>query len=106
MYNLDGINYTFTSDGKVKLTGWNSINGTRYYFNASGMVISNSVKLVIDISHHQGNINWGNEYEYVHAENANFPSDLPQALPYIIISYGADKKKDSDEKGDDIVSWK
>jgi len=49
---------------------------------------------------------WGNEYEYVHAENANFPSDLPQALPYIIISYGADKKKDCDEKGDDIVSWK
>ena len=56
--DLDGINYTFTSDGKVKLTGWNSINGTRYYFNASSMVISNSVKLVIDISHHQGNINW------------------------------------------------
>ena len=55
---LDGIQYNFTSDGKVKLSGWNSINGTKYYFNASCMVISNSVKLVIDISHHQGNINW------------------------------------------------
>ena len=56
--DLDGVHYNFTSDGKVKLTGWNSINGVRYYFNASSMVISNSVKLVIDISHHQGNINW------------------------------------------------
>ena len=60
--DLDGIHYGFTSDGKVKLTGWNSINGIRYYFNASSMVISNSVKLVIDISHHQGNINWEELY--------------------------------------------
>ena len=58
----DGKTYTFTADGRVKLTGWNTVNGTRYFFNASYMIISNTSKLVIDISHHQGNINWEQLY--------------------------------------------
>lgn len=49
---------------------------------------------------------WGTEYEYVNAENANFPSDVPESLPYIIICYGADKEKGGEGNGEDIVSWK
>ena len=59
---LDNILYTFTSAGKVKLSGWHTVNGIRYYFNAGYMVISNSSKLVIDISVYQGDIDWETLY--------------------------------------------
>ena len=59
---LDNITYNFTSDGKVKLVGWNTVNGQRYYFNAGYMVIGTNVKQVIDISAHQGTISWNEVY--------------------------------------------
>mgnify|MGYP003287967124 FL=1 len=49
---------------------------------------------------------WGSEFVYVNSENADFPADVPESLPFIIISYGADKEKGGEGNGVDIVSWK
>ena len=60
--NIDGKDYDFRSDGVLKLKGWNTVNGSRYYFNAGYMVIGVNEKLVIDVSAHQGSIDWNAVY--------------------------------------------
>lgn len=49
---------------------------------------------------------WGTNFEYISAESSVMPSEVPQALPYVLISYGADKEKGGEGNGEDIVSWK
>ncbi len=49
---------------------------------------------------------WGTDFEYISAESSLMPSEVPENLPYVLISYGADKEKGGDENGLDIVSWK
>ena len=76
--NIDGINYYFnTTTGAMKdnfikkngniyyysengtmATGWNRIAGTKYYFNDAGEMIGKNVRKVIDISAHNGSIDW------------------------------------------------
>ena len=48
---------------------------------------------------------WGTDFEYISAESSPMPSEVPANLPYVLISYGADKTKGGSEGGDDIVSW-
>ena len=49
---------------------------------------------------------WQNEYLYFRKGSASFPEDCPSALPYAIISYGADGIKGGNGSDEDIVSWK
>ena len=49
---------------------------------------------------------WGTDFEYISAESSLMPAEVPANLPYVLISYGADKTKGGKEGGDDIVSWK
>ena len=69
-YNFDENGYitswVFGKDGEVyyynqgvKLTGWQSLGGQKYYFNSLGQRIGNgNVKKVIDISEFDGIIDW------------------------------------------------
>ena len=55
---IGGITYYFNSNGTVKLSGWQTINNSRYYFDVNNKVLTNVEKLVIDVSAHQGKIDW------------------------------------------------
>ena len=48
---------------------------------------------------------WGTDFEYLSAESSPMPSEVPENLPYVLISYGADKEKGGKGNGTDIVSW-
>ena len=48
---------------------------------------------------------WGTDFEYLSAESSVMPSEVPENLPYVLISYGADKEKGGSQNGLDIVSW-
>ncbi len=53
-----------------------------------------------------GNDPWGTEFSYISSESSALPSDVPENLPFVLVSYGADKKSGGDGEGEDIVSWK
>ena len=46
---------------------------------------------------------WGTDFEYISAESSVMPAEVPANLPYVLISFGADKEKGG--KQDDINSW-
>lgn len=48
---------------------------------------------------------WGNRYCYC-ASSTSFPAEVPEGLPFIIMSYGADGKESGEGEAADIVSWK
>ena len=53
-----------------------------------------------------GNDPWGTDFEYLSSESSIMPSEVPQTLPYVLISYGADKKEGGKGDASDICSWK
>ena len=53
---IDGKTYYY-SNGNI-VTGFKEINGLKYFFNSNGVLISNNVRKVIDVSSHQGKIDW------------------------------------------------
>ncbi|MBE6157914.1 MAG: hypothetical protein E7160_03880, partial [Firmicutes bacterium] len=74
---IDGKNYTFQADGKMKsnfvtvngseyyfldngqkATGWVYVGGIKHYFNQNGELIGRDVKKVIDVSYYQPTIDW------------------------------------------------
>lgn len=54
---IDGREYYVYSDGS-KATGWVVIDGEKCYFNGSGQLIERNALKIIDVSRHQGNIDW------------------------------------------------
>lgn len=48
---------------------------------------------------------WGKDFEYMSRESGAFPAEVPQNLPYILMSYGADKAEGGEGNDADIVSW-
>ena len=54
---INGHTYYFQKDG-TRLTGIKKISGTRYLFDSNGILIESNVKVFIDVSSHQGTINW------------------------------------------------
>lgn len=49
---------------------------------------------------------WKSNYVYRTNRNAFFPGDAPENLPFVIISFSADKKEGGSGKNEDICSWK
>jgi general secretion pathway protein G len=49
---------------------------------------------------------WGTDFEYLSAESSIMSSEVPEKLPFLLVSYGADKKKGGEGEACDIVSWK
>ena len=75
--NIDGMDYYFYSNGRMKsnfvtingntyyyyengtkATGWRIIGKTKYFFNTSGVLLGKNVRKIIDISRHNGFIDW------------------------------------------------
>lgn len=48
---------------------------------------------------------WGTDFEYLSAQSSVMPAEVPENLPYVLISYGADKKSGGKGDGADIYSW-
>lgn len=63
-----------------------------------------------------GNDPWGTDYKYLSSESSPMPSEVPEKLPFVLISFGPNGKEDWSEGGrnnsgkdggsDDICSWK
>lgn len=49
---------------------------------------------------------WGNEFLYKSSESGSLPYEVPENLPYILVSYGADGQEGGEGEAGDIVSWK
>ena len=56
---------------------------------------------------------WGTDFKYLSAESSPLPSEVPEGLPFVLISFGPDGKEggssySAGEEGgsDDICSWK
>ena len=54
---VNGKTYYTLSNGKLA-TGVQKINGSRYYFDSSGVLKYSNIKVFIDVSKWQGNIDW------------------------------------------------
>ena len=53
-----------------------------------------------------GNDPRGTNFKYLSAESSLMPSEVPENLPYVLISYGADGKEGGKGDESDICSWK
>ena len=53
-----------------------------------------------------GNDPWGTDFKYLSAESSPLPSEVPEKLPFVLISYGADGKEGGKGDADDICSWR
>lgn len=49
---------------------------------------------------------WGTDFKYISAESSPMPPEVPKNLPFILMSYGADKKEGGEGEAHDIFSWK
>lgn len=49
---------------------------------------------------------WGNEYVYLNIQDSESYFEQINNFPFVILSYGADKKEGGEGKYEDIVSWK
>ena len=53
-----------------------------------------------------GNDPWGTDFKYLSAESSAMPAEVPESLPFVLISYGSDGKEGGKGDTDDICSWK
>ena len=54
-----------------------------------------------------GNDPWGTDYKYLSAESSVMPAAVPENLPFVLISFGPNRKEENgDGDSDDICSWK
>ena len=49
---------------------------------------------------------WGSDYRYISRESGLMPGTVPEKLPYVIFSYGADGVEGGEGEAEDVVSWK
>ena len=49
---------------------------------------------------------WGSDFKYICAEGTPLPREVPENLPFILLSYGPDKAEGAEGENDDICSWK
>ena len=53
-----------------------------------------------------GNDPWGTDFKYLSAESSPLPAEVPEKLPFVLLSYGADGKEGGKGDADDICSWR
>ena len=49
---------------------------------------------------------WGTDFKYLSSESSVMPAEVPENLPFVLISYGADRQEGGKGEDCDIVSWK
>lgn len=53
-----------------------------------------------------GNDPWGTDFKYLSSESSALPSEVPENMPFVLISFGSDGKEGGKGDADDICSWK
>lgn len=48
---------------------------------------------------------WGSDFEYINTSDTAVWGEIPENLPFVLISYGADKQEGGEGSGKDICSW-
>lgn len=48
---------------------------------------------------------WGTDFIYISKESGSLPEEANSNLPFVLISYGADKKEGGEKNNADINSW-
>lgn len=48
---------------------------------------------------------WGSDFIYLLGTNPGVPDGTPETIPFVIVSYGADKEEGGEGDGQDIISW-
>lgn len=48
---------------------------------------------------------WGTDFEYINSEDSALSAEIPTHLPFVLISFGADKKEGGEGNAKDIYSW-
>ena len=56
-YQKDGYTY-YVDDNGIMATDWTIIEGRKFFFNSLGQMIAKDAKMIIDVSVHQGQIDW------------------------------------------------
>ncbi|MCF0242877.1 MAG: type II secretion system major pseudopilin GspG [Treponema sp.] len=49
---------------------------------------------------------WGKEYCYLSRESSLLPSGVPENIPFVLYSFGADGEEGGEGENEDVVSWK
>ncbi|MCQ2597231.1 MAG: type II secretion system major pseudopilin GspG [Treponema sp.] len=49
---------------------------------------------------------WGRNYIYQSRESGIMPGEVPEKLPFVLYSYGADGEEGGEGENQDVVSWK
>lgn len=49
---------------------------------------------------------WGTDFKYYAHGSAFIPGEVPEKIPFVLLSWGADCKEGGEGEGEDIVSWK
>ena len=49
---------------------------------------------------------WGRNYQYLSRDSSIMPAQVPEGLPYVLFSYGADGEEGGQGENEDVVSWK
>lgn len=49
---------------------------------------------------------WGSDYRYYTAGSALMPGEVPEGLPFVLLSYGADGQEGGEGEEEDVVSWR
>lgn len=49
---------------------------------------------------------WNADYRYFSSGSASFPGSVPEGLPYVLYSLGADGEEGGEGEAEDICSWK
>lgn len=49
---------------------------------------------------------WGSDYIYYTGDSAFVPDEVPEGLPFVLLSYGADGQEGGEGEAEDVVSWK
>lgn len=49
---------------------------------------------------------WGSDYRYYTAGSAFMPREVPEGLPFVLLSLGADGEEGGEGEKEDVVSWK
>lgn len=48
---------------------------------------------------------WGTDFTYMPGANSAVPDGTPENIPFVIISYGSDKKEGGSGTAEDVISW-
>ena len=92
--NKNGVRYYYYLDGNMA-TGWTTIAGKKCFFNEYGILMQEGALKVIDVSVHQGLIDWNTIHNYTDVDGAiirigygtSYATDSPVVDNHFYVNY-------------------